>query len=98
MDAEAAVDAGHHPLAADEPGVALDALGDELGVLDVVGLRLDHAGAENLVVGHVRRLEQRPLVRVARVGALEQDRLRRGLPHEVDDVGQIDTSQWCGPG
>jgi hypothetical protein len=49
----AACDAGHHPVGADQLGVPPDPLGDELGVLHVVGLGLDHARAQDLVVGLV---------------------------------------------
>src|SRR6185312_14322993 len=41
--AVAAVAAGHHVLATDALGVAADALGDELGMLDEVRLRFDDA-------------------------------------------------------
>ena len=88
VDAEAAVDAGHDVVAADEVGVALDALRDELRVLDVVRLALDDAGDQHLAFGHLDLLEQRPLVRMARIGGLEQDRVRLGLPDDVDDVGE----------
>ena len=41
---EAAIAAGDHALAADDLGVADDALGDQLGMLDEVRRRIEHAG------------------------------------------------------
>src|SRR5437016_12530833 len=67
MNAEAAVDAGHDVVAADEPGIPLDALRDELRMLDVVGLAFDDARYQHLALRHLDGFEQRPLVRVARV-------------------------------
>ena len=74
--AETAVAAGDHALAADEVGVAADPLGDQLRMLDVVRRRADHAGNEDLVLGDLLLPEHRPLVRVTRIGALEQQSLR----------------------
>ena len=90
VHAEPAVDARHDPVTTDGPRVALDPLGHELGVFDVVGLRLDHPGTQDLVVGDHEVLEQPPLVRVSGVGGLEQDGPGLRRPHEVDDVGQVD--------
>src|SRR6202040_1774936 len=64
VNAEAAVDAGHHVVPADELRVPLDALRDELRMLDVVGLAFDHAGYQNFAFGHLDRLEHDPLVAV----------------------------------
>src|SRR3989442_15470433 len=71
MNAEPAVDAGHDVVAAGEPGIPLDALRDELRMLDVVGLALDDARNEHLAVRHLDGFEQRPLVGVTRVRRLE---------------------------
>ena len=46
--AEAAIDTRDDVLAADDRGVTLDPLGDQLGVLDEVGGRVDHPGHEHL--------------------------------------------------
>src|SRR6185436_8088285 len=67
VNAEAAVDAGHHVVAADEPRIPLDTLRDQLGMLDVVGLALDDAGDQHLPLRQLDRLEQCPLVSVARI-------------------------------
>src|ERR1051325_7763449 len=60
VDAEAAVDGGHQVVAADQMRIATDALRDELGMLDVVRLALDHAGNQDLPLGRLDVLEQRP--------------------------------------
>src|SRR5205814_6987031 len=86
VNAEAAVDTGHDVVAADEPRIPLDALRDELGMLDVVGLAFDHARYQHLALRHFDRLEHHPLVAVARVRRLELDGVRLGLPHDVDDL------------
>ena len=41
-------------------------------MLDEARLRLDDAGNERLAFGQLDRLEQRPFVRVARIGRLER--------------------------
>src|SRR5207302_10817613 len=74
--AEAAVGSGDHPLAPDEVREALDTLGDELRVLDVVGRGGEDSRDQDLVLGYLRSLEYGPLVRVARIGRLEEQRLR----------------------
>ena len=86
--------AGAFPLwlAPEQVRVAADPLRDQLGMLDVGRLRLDHARAQNLVLGQRVRLEIRELVRVARVGALEQHGLRPGAPDDVGDVAEVDVA------
>ena len=74
--AEAAIDAGDDALAADDVGIAPDALRHEARMLDEVGGRIDDAGDQDLVVGNVDRLEILPFMLVARIGALEAERLR----------------------
>ena len=71
---EAAVGAGDDVLAADELGVADDALGDQLGVLDDVAGVGDDAGDSILPAGSLTRLPDVVLVLVARVGGLEGER------------------------
>src|SRR5579885_2132609 len=46
--AVAAIGPGHHVLAADQVGIARDALRHELGMLDEVRFRFEHAGNEQL--------------------------------------------------
>src|SRR5204862_25772 len=68
--AVAAVRAGKHVLAADQPRVAPDALRNELGMLNEVRFRFDHARDQHLAVGQLHALEQRPFVRMTRIGGL----------------------------
>src|SRR5262245_39266363 len=86
VNAEAAIDAAHDVVAADEVCVPPDALRDELRVLDVVGLAFDDAGDQHFAFRHLDGFEHGPLVRVARVRRFELDRVRLRLPHDVDDV------------
>src|SRR6185312_13227564 len=62
MDAETAVHGGHDVLTSHEVGITPDPLGDQLGVLDVVGLALDHSRYQHLALGNLHLLEYRPLV------------------------------------
>src|SRR5213078_4551501 len=55
--AEAAVGSGDHPLAPDDVREALDTLGDELRVLDVVGRGGEDSRDQDLVLGYLRSLE-----------------------------------------
>src|SRR5207247_3632242 len=71
MNAEAAVDAGHDVVAADEVCIPLDALRNELRMLDVVGLTLDDAWYQHFAFRHLDRFEHGPLMGVARVRRLE---------------------------
>src|SRR5256885_8931235 len=86
MNAEAAVDAGHDVVAADEVCIPLDALRDELRMLDVVGLAFDDARYQHFAFRHLDRFEHGPLMGVARVRRLELDRVRLRLPHDINDV------------
>src|ERR1700752_2134739 len=67
---EAAVGAGDHALASDDLRVAHEALRHQLGVLDEVGRRVEHARNDHAVVGQADLLEHGPLVLVPRVRAL----------------------------
>src|SRR5688500_4235660 len=80
--AETAIGAGDDAFATDDIRETQDALGDELGVLHVVGRRAEHAGHEDLVVRHLLPPENGPLVRVARIRGLEQQRLQLRLDHD----------------
>ena len=64
--------------------------GDQLGMLDVVGRRVEHARGEDLVLGDRRLAPHRPFVGVARVGRLEQNRRRLGAQDHVDDLLERD--------
>ncbi len=69
--AEAAVGAGDNILSSDQPSVADQPLGNEVGVLDDDRGDRDHAGHENFSVRQFRRLPQLIFVLVARIGALK---------------------------
>ncbi len=86
MNAEAAVDAGHDVVAADEVGIPPDALRDELRMLDVVGLAFDDARYQHFGFRHLDRFEHGPLMGMAGVRRLELNRMRLRLPQDVDDV------------
>src|SRR5579883_378433 len=86
--AEPAVGAGDDVLAAGDAGVADEALGYQLGVLDEVGEVREDAGDEDLAVGQRRALENLPLVLVARVGGFDGQAVGVDLVEDVDDVLQ----------
>ena len=65
--AEAAIAAGDDVVAADEVGVAGDALRDQLGVFDEIRFRLDDARDEGLALRQLDPLEQLPFMRMTRV-------------------------------
>ena len=74
---EAAVGAGEHVLAADDTGEADEALRDELGMLDDVGVVRDHARDQLLALGQRHLLPHPPLVLVPGVGLLDRRRCPR---------------------
>src|SRR5690606_7641897 len=84
----AAVAARDDVLAPDQLCVAADALGDQLGMLDEVRLRFEHAGDQHLALRQLDRLKHRPFVRVARVGRFERDGAGTGLEDHVDNVAE----------
>src|SRR3984885_8832175 len=79
---------GDHPLAPDNVGKAADALGDQLGVLDVVGAGIDHTGDQDLVVRQFRIAPHGPFMFVTRIGSFERDRLWLGLQDDRQDLLQ----------
>src|SRR3984893_419135 len=84
----AAITAGDDVLAADEIGIAGDALGNQFGVLDEIGLRLDDAGDQHLAIRQFHLLEDLPFVRMTRVGSLEGETARLGQKDGLDDVSE----------
>src|SRR5262245_50997155 len=74
--AEAAIGPGADVLAAAQPRVAADALGNQVRVLDEVGRGVEHARDEDLAGGQLHPLEEPPLVRVPRIRGLERDARR----------------------
>ena len=84
---EAAVGAGEDaPRVAHGDGGALEALGDHLGMLDVVRRRVDHAGDERRSAESRLRREHAVLVGVARVRHRQHERARAGLEHPRQDL------------
>src|SRR5262245_26663445 len=88
VNTEAAIDTGHDVVAADELRIPFDSLGDELRMLDVVGLGLDDAGYQHLAIRQLHGLEQHPFVPVPRVCRFELHGMRFRPPHDIDDVLQ----------
>src|SRR6266536_1382205 len=86
---EAAVGAGDDALPAYHVGEAYDPLRHQPWVLDVVGLHVDHADDQSLVVGQLHLLPDLPLVLVPRIGRLDVDVLRRRPEDEVGDLAQL---------
>src|SRR5271166_994171 len=82
----AAIASGDDIFAADEPGVAGYALGNQFGVLDKIGLRFDDTGDQHLAVGQFHVLEDLPFMRMTRVGRLEGEAARPGQKDGFDDV------------
>ena len=62
-------------------------VGNDFGVLDVIGLWLNNARANELVFWYSKFFEHAPLMTVAWVGSFEEHSLRLCCPHNVDDVG-----------
>ena len=84
--AEAAIGAGDDVLAADDLGIAQDAVGDELRVLDEVGGVADHTRHQHLARRQFRLLPYPPLVLVPHIGSLERISLRLHVEDQIDDV------------
>ena len=61
-----------------------------LRVLDEIGRRVEAAGHQDHIVGDLLALQIFPFMRVARVGRLEQDRLRPRLDRDVEHRGERD--------
>src|SRR5215470_17217915 len=87
---EAAVGPRDHALAADDLGVADEPLGDQLGVLDEVGRRVEHARDDHAIVGQPDLAEHDPFVLVSGVRALERERLRLGLEGDRQELAEWD--------
>ena len=72
---EAAIGPRHHPpRIADRIGRALQPLGDNLVMLDVIGLRIDHARHQAHVLRQRELLEASVFVLMPRVGRLQHQR------------------------
>ncbi len=69
---KSAVGAGDNPLLSNQLGILLDALCNQLGMLDKVGRQIDDPGNENVVIRQLDLLPDRPFVGMSCVGAFEQ--------------------------
>ena len=90
---EPAVGAGDDVLPADQARVLADAVGDELGMLDVVGRVPEQPGQQDLPVVQRHVGPDPPLVLVPRVGHLEGVGARVDPQHDRHHVGQRDVVQ-----
>ena len=84
--AEAAIRAGNDIFAADDCGVAQDALGDKLRVLDKVGGMANNARHQHLARRQLRLLPPAPLMLVPYVAGLKRVGLRLHLEDQIDNV------------
>ena len=84
--AEAAIGAGDDVLAADDRGVAQDAVGDQLRVLDEVGGMADDTRHQHLTRRQSGVLPHPPFMLVPHIGGLEGIGLRLHLEDQIDDV------------
>jgi len=82
----AVVGTGNDALATHQRCVPADSLGDQLPMLDVVGLKLEHPRNEDLALRETDALKEPPLVRVPRIGRLERHTARAGCEDDVDNV------------
>src|SRR2546423_823714 len=90
--AEAAISAGDHIFFADYGRKPLDALGDEIRVLDEIGDRIDHARNQDFAVRQWMLFKDAPLVAMPRVSALHRQPLGVDSIEDVDDLDQWDVA------
>src|SRR5579872_458250 len=86
---ESAVASRDDSVFSDDRAVALDTLRHHLRVLDIVGVRADHTGNENLVRRQLDALPDLPLVLVTRIGTFDEERHRLGLEHDRKQAGAV---------
>ena len=88
---------GDHALGADDVGEAAEPLRDELGVLDVVRRRVEHARHEHLVVGDLSR-PARPPTRARGAGSAASNRIVAAWrAATLSMIFSTPMSRWCGP-
>src|SRR5258707_668262 len=80
---EATVAAADHILASDQVGESSQALGNQFRVFDMADRMTDHAGYEDLALGKLYVLPDRPLPLVARIGRLDRKPLGIDLQNQV---------------
>jgi len=81
----AAIGAGRDVLAADQTRVIGDALRDELGMLDEIRFRFEHARDQQLAFRQLHALEHPPFMGMARIGRFEGDAVRSRQEDDIDD-------------
>src|SRR5262249_57937597 len=86
--AEAAIGAGDDVFAADDLGVAHDAVGADLGALDDVAGMADYARDQKLSIRQLDVLPHPPFVLVANIAGLHRIRTGVDAQNEIDDVPQ----------
>src|SRR5215469_1358286 len=84
--AESAIGAGEHIRAPDQPRIAHEALGDQIGMLDEVGAVADDAGDERCAFGELYFLEDAPFVLVAGVRGLDRIAASAHAEDQIDNV------------
>src|SRR6516162_5908464 len=87
---KAAIGTGDHPLAPYDVGILADPLGDEPGMLDEIGRRVDDPGNQDLVVRYVLFAQILPFMRVPRIGRFERQARRTCAHAEVERLSQRD--------
>src|SRR5215471_9189809 len=83
---EPAIGARYQVLAPHYACPSLDSLGDQLGMLDEVGDRVDDTRYQHLVRRELAPLEHPPFMLVAWIARFEHNSRRARLEHDVDDV------------
>src|SRR5262245_55797254 len=85
---KAAIRAGNYILATDNRGIAKDAIGDQLRMLDEVGRMTYDTRHQYLAGRHLDHLPGSPLVLMSHVAGLEGIGLRLNRENQIDDVFQ----------
>src|SRR5262249_50104016 len=86
--AKAAIRGGNYILATDNRGIAKDAIGDQLRMLDEVGRMTYDTRHQYLAGRHLDRLPGSPFVLMSHVAGLEGIGLRLNRENQIDDVFQ----------
>src|SRR5262249_35805155 len=86
--AKTAIRAGNYILATDNRGIAKDAIGDQLRMLDEVGRMTYDTRHQYLAGRHLDRLPGSPFVLMSHVAGLEGIGLRLNRENQINDVFQ----------
>ena len=96
VGAEATVRPGHYPLPPDNVGITAQTLRNQLWMLDEVAGGVNHARHQNFILVDFGLRPIFPLMFMARVSALEQQRRRRALFNRSNNFF-TGKSCVCGP-